>query len=121
MAGRRGRLTVYLGAAPGVGKTYAMLSEARRRVDRGTDVVVGLVETHDRTKTAAMLDGLEIVPRRTIEHRGSTFTEMDTDAVLARQPTVVLVDEFAHTNVPGASRTRSPPATSRSSATPAST
>ena len=104
MAGRRGRLTVYLGAAPGVGKTYAMLSEARRRVDRGTDVVVGLVETHDRTKTAAMLDGLEIVPRRTIEHRGSTFTEMDTDAVLARQPAVVLVDELAHTNVPGASR-----------------
>ncbi|CAN5603431.1 sensor histidine kinase KdpD [soil metagenome] len=99
--GRRGRLTVYLGAAPGVGKTYAMLSEARRRCERGTDVVVGYVETHDREHTSAMLEGLEVVPRRVVEHRGSTFTEMDTDAILQRRPAVVLVDELAHTNVPG--------------------
>ncbi|HET6152825.1 MAG TPA: DUF4118 domain-containing protein [Marmoricola sp.] len=99
--GTRGRLRVYLGAAPGVGKTYAMLGEARRRAERGTDVVVGYVETHGREHTAAMLEGLEEVPRRTLIHRGSTFTEMDLDAVLARRPKVVLVDELAHTNVPG--------------------
>ncbi len=98
---RRGRLTVYLGAAPGVGKTYAMLGEARRRAERGTDVVVGYVETHDRQHTAQMVEGLEVVPRREVEHRGSVFTEMDTDAILARRPAVVLVDELAHTNVPG--------------------
>ena len=98
---RRGKLTVYLGAAPGVGKTYAMLGEARRRLERGTDVVVGYVETHDRANTEAMLEGLEVVPRRVLEHRGTGFTEMDTDAVLAREPAVVLVDELAHTNVPG--------------------
>ncbi|ROR91626.1 DUF4118 domain-containing protein [Nocardioides aurantiacus] len=99
--GRRGRLTVYLGAAPGVGKTYAMLSEAARRRDRGTDVVVGLVETHDRVRTAAMLEGLEVLPRRVVEHLGARFEEMDTDAVLQRRPEVVLVDELAHTNLPG--------------------
>lgn len=99
--GRRGRLTVYLGAAPGVGKTYAMLSEAARRRDRGTDVVVGLVETHGRARTAAMLEGLEVLPRRVVEHLGSRFEEMDTDAVLQRRPAVVLVDELAHTNLPG--------------------
>ena len=98
---RRGRLTVYLGAAPGVGKTYAMLDEARRRCERGTDVVVGFVETHGRARTAAQVDGLEVVPRQEIGYRGTTFTEMDTDAILARKPTVVLVDELAHTNVPG--------------------
>ncbi len=98
---RRGRLTVYLGAAPGVGKTYAMLSEARRRCERGTDVVVGYVETHGREHTTGMLDGLEVVPRREVSYRGTTFTEMDTDAVLARRPAVVCVDELAHTNVPG--------------------
>ncbi|MFC4785743.1 DUF4118 domain-containing protein [Nocardioides sp. MAHUQ-72] len=98
---RRGRLTVYLGAAPGVGKTYAMLDEARRRCERGTDVVVGYVETHGRARTLAQLDGLEVVPRREIEYRGTTFTEMDTDAIMARKPAVVLVDELAHTNVPG--------------------
>ncbi|WP_148616109.1 DUF4118 domain-containing protein [Nocardioides rubriscoriae] len=98
---RRGRLTVYLGAAPGVGKTYAMLGEARRRAERGTDVVVGYVETHDRRFTAEMVEGLEVVPRREVAHRGSVFTEMDTDAILARHPAVVLVDELAHTNVPG--------------------
>jgi two-component system sensor histidine kinase KdpD len=98
---RRGRLTVYLGAAPGVGKTFAMLDEARRRLERGTDVVVGYVETHGRRHTGAKLEGLEVVPRRVLEHRGTTFTEMDTDAVIDRRPAVVLVDELAHTNVPG--------------------
>jgi two-component system, OmpR family, sensor histidine kinase KdpD len=97
----RGRLTVYLGAAPGVGKTYAMLGEARRRHDRGTDVVVGYVETHGRAQTQAQLEGLEVIPRRELAYRGSTFTEMDTDAVIARRPAVVLVDELAHTNIPG--------------------
>ena len=99
--GGRGRLRIYLGAAPGVGKTYAMLGEAHRRVARGTDVVVAFVETHDREQTAAMLSGLEVVPRRTLEHRGVAFEEMDLDAVLARRPEVALVDELAHTNVPG--------------------
>ncbi|GAB2557524.1 sensor histidine kinase [Kribbella endophytica] len=100
MAGR-GRLRIYLGAAPGVGKTYKMLGEARRRRERGTDVVVGFVETHGREHTAAMLDGLEVVPRRIIDHRGASFTELDIDALLARRPEVALVDELAHTNVPG--------------------
>ncbi|NIH81896.1 DUF4118 domain-containing protein [Amycolatopsis viridis] len=98
---RRGELRIYLGAAPGVGKTYAMLGEARRRRERGTDVVVGLVETHGRVKTAALLDGIETVPRRRIRHRGREFGELDVDAVLARAPEVAVVDELAHTNVPG--------------------
>ncbi|MEU5258046.1 DUF4118 domain-containing protein [Amycolatopsis sp. NPDC021455] len=98
---RRGELRIYLGAAPGVGKTFAMLGEARRRLDRGTDVVVGLVETHGRAKTAELLDGLEVVPRRRAGHRGREFEEMDLDAVLARAPEVAVVDELAHTNVPG--------------------
>ncbi|MEU0197919.1 MULTISPECIES: ATP-binding protein [unclassified Streptomyces] len=97
----RGKLRIYLGAAPGVGKTYAMLSEAHRRVERGTDCVVAFVEHHDRPRTEVMLHGLEQVPRREIDHRGGTFTEMDLDAVLARRPQVALVDELAHTNVPG--------------------
>ena len=97
----RGRLRVYLGAAPGVGKTYAMLDEGNRRLGRGTDVVVGLVETHGRPRTAAALGGLEVVPRLTRVHRGAEFTELDVDAVLARHPEVALVDELAHTNVPG--------------------
>lgn len=99
--GRRGRLTVYLGAAPGVGKTYACLDEVHRRLARGTDVVVGLVETHGRAATAAQLEGLEVLPRRTVAYRGTELTELDTDAVLARAPQVVLVDELAHTNAPG--------------------
>ncbi|WP_425552717.1 DUF4118 domain-containing protein [Kribbella alba] len=92
---------MYLGAAPGVGKTYKMLGEAQRRRQRGTDVVVGFVETHGRPHTAAMLDGLEVVPRRILDHRGASFTELDLDALLARRPEVAVVDELAHTNVPG--------------------
>jgi two-component system sensor histidine kinase KdpD len=97
----RGKLRIYLGAAPGVGKTYAMLSEAHRRVERGTDCVVAFVEHHGRARTEVMLRGLEEVPRREIEYRGAAFTELDLDAVLARRPRVALVDELAHTNVPG--------------------
>lgn len=100
-AAPRGKLRVYLGAAPGVGKTYAMLAEAQRRRARGTDVVAALIETHGRRLTAAVADGLETVPRRTMSYRDATFTEMDLDAVLARHPQVALVDELAHTNVPG--------------------
>ncbi|GDY32563.1 DUF4118 domain-containing protein [Gandjariella thermophila] len=103
---RRGELRIYLGAAPGVGKTYAMLGEAHRRAERGTDVVVGFVETHGRAKTAQLLDGLEMVPRQRLTHRGTEFTEMDVDAVLARRPEVALVDELAHTNVPGSRNTK---------------
>ena len=98
---RRGELRIYFGAAPGVGKTYAMLGEAHRRRERGTDVVVGLVETHERYRTDRLLDGLEVVPRATVSYRGKDFAELDLDAVLARAPEVVLVDELAHTNVPG--------------------
>ncbi|MFF8827836.1 ATP-binding protein [Streptomyces sp. NPDC015131] len=97
----RGKLRIYLGAAPGVGKTYAMLSEAHRRVERGTDCAVAYVEHHDRPRTQAMLHGLEQIPRRELVHRGATFAEMDVDAVLERRPAVALVDELAHTNVPG--------------------
>ncbi|MFJ3928458.1 ATP-binding protein [Streptomyces sp. NPDC090022] len=97
----RGKLRIYLGAAPGVGKTYAMLSEAHRRIERGTDCVVGFVEHHRRPRTEVMLHGLEMIERREIEYRGTTFTEMDVDALLARRPAVALVDELAHTNVPG--------------------
>ncbi|MGW6022002.1 ATP-binding protein [Streptomyces sp. NPDC055099] len=97
----RGKLRIYLGSAPGVGKTYAMLSEAHRRIERGTDCVVAFVEHHDRPRTEVMLHGLEQVPRRELDHRGTLFTEMDVDAVLRRAPAVALVDELAHTNVPG--------------------
>src|SRR4051812_48688066 len=97
----RGTLRIYLGAAPGVGKTFAMLGEAHRRASRGTDVVVGLVETHDRRRTAERLEGLEVVPRRSITHRGVALSELDVEAVLARRPQVVAIDELAHTDVPG--------------------
>ncbi|MGW4672594.1 ATP-binding protein [Streptomyces sp. NPDC004324] len=97
----RGKLRIYLGAAPGVGKTYAMLSEAHRRLERGTDCVVAFVEHHGRPRTEVMLHGLEQVPRKELDYRGSSFTEMDVDAVLLRAPAVALVDELAHTNVPG--------------------
>ncbi|HEY6568340.1 MAG TPA: DUF4118 domain-containing protein [Actinomycetota bacterium] len=98
---RRGELRIYVGYAAGVGKTFAMLGEGHRRRDRGTDVVIGFVETHGRPLTQEALGDLEIVPRRTVEYRGSTFEEMDVEAILARAPEVVLVDELAHTNVPG--------------------
>ncbi|MDT4906352.1 MAG: two-component system, OmpR family, sensor histidine kinase KdpD [Pseudonocardiales bacterium] len=97
----RGHLRVYLGAAPGVGKTFAMLDEGVRRAHRGTDVVVGFVETHNRPHTAEKLGDLEVLPRRMIEYRGSEFAELDLQAVLDRAPQVVLVDEMAHTNLPG--------------------
>ena len=97
----RGQLRIYLGAAAGVGKTYAMLNEGRRRRDYGEDVVVGFVEPHRRPKTAAQIGDLEVVPRRTSEYRGTTLEEMDVDAILARRPLIALVDELAHTNVPG--------------------
>ncbi|GAA1894143.1 sensor histidine kinase KdpD [Streptomyces durmitorensis] len=97
----RGKLRIYLGSAPGVGKTYAMLSEAHRRIERGTDCVVAFVEHHDRPRTEVMLHGLEQVPRKALDYRGTLFTEMDVDAVLERAPAVALVDELAHTNVPG--------------------
>jgi two-component system sensor histidine kinase KdpD len=98
----RGRLRVYLGCAPGVGKTYAMLDEGHRRAERGTDVVVALVETHNREHTAAKVEGLDLIPRKVLQHRGSEFSELDLAAVLERHPQVALVDELAHTNVPGA-------------------
>src|SRR4051794_4136041 len=98
---RRGTLRIYLGAAPGVGKTFAMLNEGRRRHERGTDVVLGFVEFHGRTLTAEQVGALEVIPRRQIEHRGTTLEEMDVDAVLRRAAEWVLVDEYAHTNVPG--------------------
>ncbi|MGR3939009.1 histidine kinase, partial [Streptomyces sp. BRA346] len=97
----RGKLRIYLGAAPGVGKTYAMLSEGHRRVERGTDLVVGFVEHHGRPRTEVMMRGLEEVGRRELEYRGTTFTEMDVDAILVRAPAVAIIDELAHTNVPG--------------------
>jgi two-component system sensor histidine kinase KdpD len=97
-----GRLRIYLGPAPGVGKTFAMLNEGRRRATRGADVVVGYVETHGRANTAEQIGDLEVVPRQSIEYRGVTLEEMDLEAVLARRPEVALVDELAHTNVPGA-------------------
>ncbi|WP_108007497.1 MULTISPECIES: sensor histidine kinase KdpD [unclassified Streptomyces] len=102
----RGKLRIYLGAAPGVGKTYAMLAEAHRRTERGTDCVVALVEHHGRPRTEVLLHGLEQVARKQLEYRGAGFTEMDVDAVLARAPEVALVDELAHTNVPGSRNTK---------------
>jgi len=97
----RGKLRIYLGNAAGVGKTYDMLCEGHRRAGRGADVAVGFVETHGRQHTAELVEGLEVVPRARISYRGTTFEEMDLDAVLARRPQVALVDELAHTNVPG--------------------
>jgi two-component system, OmpR family, sensor histidine kinase KdpD len=99
--GSRGQLRIYLGSAAGVGKTFAMLNEGHRRRDRGTDVVVAFVETHDRPHTAEQIGDLEVIPRKQVPYRGTFFEEMDVDAVLARHPEVALVDEYAHTNVPG--------------------
>ena len=97
----RGRLKVFLGMAPGVGKTYEMLAQAARRKAEGRDVVVGVVETHGRKETEALTAGLEILPRKPIEYRGRTLMEFDIDAALARRPELLLVDEFAHSNAPG--------------------
>jgi two-component system sensor histidine kinase KdpD len=100
----RGTLRIYLGAAPGVGKTYAMLDEANRRRERGADVVIGFVETHGRAQTAAKIGDLLVVPRKSLTYRNAQFEELDLDAVLARHPEQVLVDELAHTNIPGSGR-----------------
>lgn len=105
-SGKRGRLRVLLGAAPGVGKTFEMLAEGRRLLGEGRDVVIAIVETHDRAATAALTVGFPEVPRRTDLHRGVPLTEMDLDAVLARSPEIALVDELAHTNVPGSANVK---------------
>ena len=99
-----GHFRVYLGAAAGVGKTYAMLNEGQRRRARGTDVVIGFVESHGRSLTEALIDGLEVIPRKVVDYRGSRLEEMDLDAVLRRHPELALVDELAHTNVPGSGK-----------------
>jgi two-component system sensor histidine kinase KdpD len=98
---KRGRFKIFLGYAPGVGKTFSMLSEAVRRKSRGTDVVIGVVETHGRPRTAELACQLEQVPRRQMEYKGTLFEEMDVDAILKRRPEVVLIDELAHTNIEG--------------------
>ena len=98
---RAGRLKIFLGAAPGVGKTYEMLQEARARQKEGKDVVAGVVETHGRKETEALLDGLEVIPRQRLGYKDRALDEMDLDALLARRPQLALVDELAHTNVPG--------------------
>ncbi|HUL50815.1 MAG TPA: sensor histidine kinase KdpD [Gemmatimonadales bacterium] len=102
----RGHLKIFFGASPGVGKTYAMLEDARAKKREGADVVVGLVETHGRAETAALLEGLEVLPRKTIEYRGVALREFDLDAALARKPSLILVDELAHTNAPGSRHAR---------------
>src|SRR5215472_1941154 len=98
---RSGRLKIFIGAAPGVGKTYEMLQQARARRQDGYDVVAGVVETHGRKETQALLDGLEVIPRKRLEYRGQWLEEMDLDALIARHPQMALVDELAHTNVLG--------------------
>src|SRR5579859_3097140 len=103
---QRGRLKIFLGYAAGVGKTYQMLEEARQLKQRGADVAIGYFEPHGRQDTIRMTEGLEVIPRRVIEYRGSKFDEMDTEAILQRHPQVCLVDEFPHTNVPGAERAK---------------
>src|ERR1700747_1520330 len=99
--GATGKLKIFIGAAPGVGKTYKMLEEARARRKDGVDVVVGIAEPHGRAETEALLAGLEAIPRRRVEYRGRTLEEMDLDAIVARRPQMALVDELAHTNAPG--------------------
>ena len=98
---QRGKLKIYLGYCAGVGKTYQMLLEGQRFREDGIDIVVGLVETHGREETECLLQGLDVIPRRRLVHRGIEIHEMDLDAIIARRPGVVLVDELAHTNVPG--------------------
>src|SRR5262249_12819674 len=103
-AQKRGRLKIFLGYAAGVGKTYQMLSEAHELKERGVDVVIGYFEPHGRKDTIALSEGLEAIPRRIVEYRGSRFEEMDTDAIIRRHPQVAVVDELPHTNVPGSAR-----------------
>ena len=103
---KRGRFKVFLGYAPGVGKTFSMLSEAVRRRSRGEDIVIGIVETHGRARTAELAAQIEQVPRKQIEYKGTLFDEMDVDAILARRPEVVLIDELAHTNIEGSLHTK---------------
>ena len=103
---KRGRFKVFLGYAPGVGKTFSMLSEAIRRKSRGEDVVIGIVETHGRARTAELASQLEQVPRKQMEYKGALFEEMDVDAILRRKPEVVLIDELAHTNIEGSEHTK---------------
>src|SRR5580704_15905532 len=98
---KRGQLKIFFGMSPGVGKTYAMLEAARVQMTEGADIVIGVVETHGRRETEALLEGLPVIPRKKIDYRGVTLQEMDIDAILARRPTLVLVDELAHTNAPG--------------------
>src|SRR3984893_4534266 len=95
---RGGKLKIFVGAAPGVGKTYERLQQARARKRDGYDVVIGVVETHGRKETEALLEGLDVIPRRRLEYKGQWLEEMDLDAIIARRPDVVLVDELAHTN-----------------------
>ena len=101
-----GKLKIFFGANPGVGKTYAMLEAAHEQCRDGVDVVIGVVETHGRVETEALLPGLEVLPRRTVEYRGTVLKEFDLDAALARRPTVILIDELAHTNAPGLRHTK---------------
>ncbi len=103
---RRGKLTIFMGYAAGVGKTYRMLEESQSLKSQGVDIVVGYLEPHGRKDTIAKAEGLDLIPRRQINYRGSVFEEMDTDAVLSRRPAVCAVDEFAHTNVPGSARAK---------------
>jgi len=105
-AGKRAPLRIYLGAAPGVGKTFAMLDEGQRRRSRGTDVVVGTAQTYGRPRTIEVLQGFELIPPRNLEYRGATFEEMDTEALIRRRPEVALIDELAHTNIPGSRRAK---------------
>src|SRR6516225_7171186 len=99
--GRVGKLRIFVGAAPGVGKTYEMLQQAHARKKDGYDIVVGIVEAHGRKDTEALLAGLEVIPRRHIDYKGQRLEEMDLDAIIARHPQIVLVDELAHTNIEG--------------------
>jgi two-component system sensor histidine kinase KdpD len=98
---RVGRLKIFVGAAPGVGKTYEMLQSAHAKLKAGADVVVGVVETHGRAETEALLQGLEVMPRKRTNYKDQTLEEMDLDALIARRPQIALVDELAHTNAPG--------------------
>jgi two-component system sensor histidine kinase KdpD len=103
---QRGKLKIFMGYAAGVGKTYKMLEEAHELKAAGVDVAIGYLEPHGRADTIAKAEGLELIPRRTINYRGSLFEEMDTNAILARRPRVCLVDEYPHTNIPGSERAK---------------